>query len=149
MPFDKRFVVFLISGYGCGWDIIVPSGYGLPFWQTFIMFGARAGGLREAESLALEMGECYLPPDSEAGKANEERIKLEMQEKYFRLPPKKRENYIKLGIISPFSCPWKLLLKDWTPKPVDDFYVLRDRIVLGELQVKYSKNFLNFFLACL
>lgn len=102
------------------------------------MFGARAGGLRETESLALEMGECYLPPDSEAGKANEERIELELKDKYFKLPPKKRENYIKLGIVSPFSCPWKLLLKDWTHKSVNDFYVLRDRTVLYNLQVMWA-----------
>lgn len=111
------------------------------------MFGARAGGLRETESLALEMGECYLPPDSEAGSANEERIELELKEKYFKLPPKKRENYIKLGFNSPFSCPWKLLLKDWTNKPVDDFYVLRDETILDDWQVKKKKYWLIYFTA--
>lgn len=126
---------FFFSGYGCGWDIIVPSGYGLPFWQTFIMFGARAGGLRETESLALEMGECFLPPDSDAGKDNDKRIELELRERYFKLPPKKRENYIKLGIISPFSCPWQLLLEDWINKPVQDFHVMRESKILNNLQV--------------
>ncbi|XP_004931529.2 ribonucleases P/MRP protein subunit POP1 [Bombyx mori] len=121
-------------GYGSGWDIIVPAGYGLPFWLTFIMFGGRSGGLRETENLAFEMGECYFPPDSAAGKLEEKRIENELKEKYFRLPPSKRVNYIKLGINSPFICPWDLLLKDWCEEHIHDFFVLRDRQLLNQIQ---------------
>lgn len=125
-----------ILGYGSGWDIIIPSGYGIQFWQTFIMFGARSGGLRESENVAFEMGQCYLPPDSSAGKEEEERIKNELKEKYFKLPPSKRVNYIKLGIKSPFYCPWQLLLKDWNSVEVEDFFVLRDMQLLENIQVR-------------
>ncbi|XP_061715063.1 ribonucleases P/MRP protein subunit POP1 [Cydia pomonella] len=121
-------------GYGSGWDIIIPSGYSLQFWQTFIMFGARSGGLRETESLAFEMGEHHIPPDSEAGKAEEKRIEMELKERYFKLPPSKRVNYAKLGVNSPFICPWKMLLKDWTSSSVDDFFILRDRKLLDQIQ---------------
>ncbi|XP_037970774.2 ribonucleases P/MRP protein subunit POP1 [Plutella xylostella] len=121
-------------GYGCGWDIIVPSGYGLPFWQTFIMFGARPGGLRETESLSFEMGECYLPPDSLAGNTEEKRIEADMKEKYFRRPPSKRVNYTKLGINSPFIPQWNILLKDWSNQNVNSFFVMRDRQLLEQLQ---------------
>lgn len=106
------------------------------------MFGARTGGLRETESIAFEMGECFLPPDSEAGSENEKRIDSELRERYFKLPPSKRVNYVKLGINSPFICPWKLLLKDWAGQNVDSFYVLRDWRLLEELQVIYSNLFL-------
>lgn len=126
---------FLISGYGSGWDIILPSGYALPFWLTFIMFGARSGGLRETESLAFEMGECYLPPDSNAGKDNEKRLELELRERHFRLPPSKRGNYTKIAINSPFICPWNVLLTDWGDTQVHDYFVLRNRTILSDLQV--------------
>lgn len=99
------------------------------------MFGARSGGLRETESLAFELGECFLPPDSDAGKNNEERIETELKETYFRKPPSKRVNYLKLGINTPFYCPWKLLLKDWCGQNVNDFYLLRDWRLLDSLQV--------------
>lgn len=101
------------------------------------MFGGRSGGIRETESLAFEMGECYLPPDSNAGEEEEKRIESELRERYFRLPPSKRVNYIKLGIISPFICPWKMLLKDWrSPQSSEnDFFVLRNKNVLDTLQV--------------
>lgn len=121
-------------GYGSGWDVIVPPGYGLQFWQTFIMFGARSGGLRESESLAFEMGECYMPPDSKAGFNEEMRIEKELRDRYFKLPPSKRVNYIKLGIVSPFVCLWKILLSDWSGRTIDDFYVLRDKRLLAKVQ---------------
>lgn len=133
--YDNKIFFCQILGYGSGWDVIVPSGYGLPFWQTFIMFGARSGGLRETESLAFEMGECYLPPDSEAGREEENRIEKEMRDKYFRLPPSKRVNYMKLGVSTPFICSWKKLLSDWSNSTVDSFFVLRDKSLLYNLQV--------------
>ncbi|KAJ8716050.1 hypothetical protein PYW08_013335 [Mythimna loreyi] len=127
-------------GYGSGWDIILPSGYALPFWLTFIMFGARSGGLREKESLAFEMGECYLPPDSDAGKENERRIEIELRERYFRLPPSKRVNYIKIAINSPFVCPWNVLLTDWSDNKVNKYFVLRDRTILNDIQESITKK---------
>ncbi|XP_075979234.1 POP1 ribonuclease P/MRP subunit [Anticarsia gemmatalis] len=121
-------------GYGSGWDIIMPSGYALPFWLTFIMFGARSGALRETESLSFEMGECFLPPDSNAGNEHEKRIESELRDRYFRLPPSKRVNYIKLAISTPFRCPWQTLLNDWSEDKVNDFFVLRDRTLLSNIQ---------------
>lgn len=115
---------------------MVPSGYGLPFWLTFIMFGARSGGLRESESVAFETGECYLSPDSNAGKDNEKRIEQELRDKYFRLPPSKRVNYIKFGINSPFVCPWNILLSDWSNQQINKYYILRNRTLLNDIQVK-------------
>lgn len=127
-------------GYGSGWDIIVPSGYSLPFWLTFIMYGARSGGLRETKSLAFEMGECYLPPDSNAGKDHENRIESELRDRYFRLPPSKRVNYIKLGFNSPFKCPWNILLRDWSNTNINDYFVLRNRNMLKDIQNKIANK---------
>lgn len=127
-------------GYGSGWDIIIPRGYALPFWLTFIMFGARSGGLRETESVAFEMGECYLPPDSDAGKENEKLIEIESREKYFKLPPSKRVNYVKIGINSPFICPWNILLTDWCGNQVNDYFVLRNRSLLNGIQDSVTRK---------
>ncbi|XP_045766894.1 ribonucleases P/MRP protein subunit POP1 [Maniola jurtina] len=129
-------------GYGSGWDIIIPAGYGLPFWLTFIMFGARAGGLRETESIAFETGDCYMPPDSDAGQMEEKRIELELKEKYFGRPPSKRVNFIKLAVPSPFICPWNVLLKEWGNEKDEQLFVLRDRDMLDKLQncIELKKN---------
>ncbi|XP_045495916.1 ribonucleases P/MRP protein subunit POP1 [Colias croceus] len=127
-------------GYGSGWDIIVPSGYGIPFWLTFVMFGARTGGLRETENLAHEMGECYFSPDSNSGRIEGKRIEKQLKEHYFKRPPSKRVNYIKLGILNPFICPWNILLKDWSDTDVDKFFILRDKVILNELQESIVKK---------
>ncbi|XP_072947317.1 ribonucleases P/MRP protein subunit POP1 [Epargyreus clarus] len=127
-------------GYGSGWDIILPSGYGLPFWLTFIMFGARSGGLRETESLSFEMGECYLPPDSDAGHTEEMRIETKLKEHYFKRPPSKRVNYMTYGISNPFLCPWKILLKDWCNNTIENYFILRDRFHLNDIQDRFDKK---------
>lgn len=51
-------------GYGCGWDIILPAGYGISTWICLIMWGARAGGLREIDSICRESGLDEFPPDT-------------------------------------------------------------------------------------
>lgn len=51
-------------GYGCGWDVIVPAGYGISTWISLIMWGARAGGLREQESICRESGTDEFLPDT-------------------------------------------------------------------------------------
>ena len=33
---------------------------------------------------------------------------------HLRMPPNKRPNFAKLGVASPFSCPWSTLVKDWS-----------------------------------
>lgn len=58
----------------------------------------------------------------------------------YRLPPDKRPNYVKLGIVSPFSCPWVKLLKDWIPEEEDKgFFVLRNRTHLDYLSCLLNK----------
>ena len=55
-------------GYGCGWDVIVPAGYGLSTWMCLIMWGAKAGGLREIETINRESGTDEFLPDTLAAK---------------------------------------------------------------------------------
>lgn len=51
-------------GYGCGWDIIVPPTYGLSTWMCLIMWGAKAGALRETETVLREGLEDEFLPDT-------------------------------------------------------------------------------------
>lgn len=51
-------------GYGCGWDIIVPPSYGLSTWMCLIMWGAKAGALRETETVLREGLEDEFLPDT-------------------------------------------------------------------------------------
>ncbi|KAL9980334.1 hypothetical protein ACROYT_G008906 [Oculina patagonica] len=105
------------AGYGSGWDIILPSGWAMAFWIAFVYRGARTGALQESQTLALEQGVLFFPndfPDTPAGEAHNKKLKEDGEAKYKRYPPAKRPNYDKLGARSPFSPPWRELVKDWS-----------------------------------
>jgi ribonuclease P/MRP protein subunit POP1 len=43
---------------------------------------------------------------------------------FFRLPPDKRPNYVKLGTTSPFICSWDVLVNDWSQRTSENAAVL-------------------------
>lgn len=69
-------------GYGCGWDVIVPAEYGISMWMCLIMWGARAGGLRESETICRESGLDEFEPDTLTAVRNSEEKYLELRERY-------------------------------------------------------------------
>ncbi|XP_069702089.1 ribonucleases P/MRP protein subunit POP1 isoform X2 [Periplaneta americana] len=141
-PSEKRL------GYGTGWDVVMPAGWAMPLWLAFVFRGARAGGLRESESQGFEAdNEAFLAADSVSGIADAEAKQMQLRERYFRLPPNKRPNYIKLGIASPFICSWNVLVSDWMQSTFQNqkmehtntssnvqFFILRDRKKLEYLK---------------
>ncbi|XP_054446283.1 ribonucleases P/MRP protein subunit POP1 [Pteronotus mesoamericanus] len=103
-------------GWGSGWDVLLPKGWGMAFWIPFIYRGARAGGLKEARVHSQYKKSPYIPgdfPDCSAGILFAEEQARNLLEKYKRRPPAKRPNYVKLGTLAPFCCPWEQLTRDW------------------------------------
>lgn len=121
-------------GRGSGFDLLVPKGWGMAFWLALVFRGARCAGLRERECNAYEEKSCLFPndfPDTLAGHQYQVDLEKERVEKYNRVPPAKRPNFTKYGVVSPFYCPWDLLVKEWNTK---------DEIVVGEKIVKLSPD---------
>ncbi|XP_036904149.1 ribonucleases P/MRP protein subunit POP1 [Sturnira hondurensis] len=126
-PHESKIPVLLIQqpgrvvgddrrGWGSGWDVLLPKGWGMAFWIPFIYRGARAGGLKEARAHAQYKGSPDIPgdfPDCSAGLLFAEEQASNLLEKYKRRPPAKRPNYVKLGTLAPFCCPWEQLTRDW------------------------------------
>ncbi|KFP45232.1 Ribonucleases P/MRP protein subunit POP1, partial [Chlamydotis macqueenii] len=105
-------------GWGSGWDIYLPKGWGMAFWVPFIYRGVRVGGLQEALKHSEYQRIPHTPndfPDCQAKKRMQFAKELEtsLLEKFKRRPPAKRANYVKLGTLSPFLCPWGQLTKNW------------------------------------
>uniref|UniRef100_A0A6V7HLC7 Uncharacterized protein n=1 Tax=Bracon brevicornis TaxID=1563983 RepID=A0A6V7HLC7_9HYME len=123
--------------FSSGLDVIVPSGWGLPFWIAFSYRCARPIGLTEYESMTLENLMLNSPdvrhPDTLAYANDAADVKNQLTNKYFKLPPNKRINYIKFSITSPFACQWAILMKEWTDR--ETFQVLRDRTRLDQLNL--------------
>lgn len=140
-------------GFGSGWDVILPSGWGRPFWIALVYRGARASGLRELRSLSLEMGLPCFPfdhPDTAATQKSEEDDRRELMAKHLRYPPDKRPSFKKLRVSCPFFFPWAQLVRDWRelashPNSDDSgdsdppFYVLRSRKVLRRLAALFAE----------
>ncbi|XP_053678009.1 ribonucleases P/MRP protein subunit POP1 [Anopheles nili] len=134
-------------GYGSGWEVIVPAGYGLAVWQSLTMWGAKAVGQQQLNMMALESGyDRYGVPDTVPGQLEATRVQTEALQKYFNRPSNKRVNYTKLSIVSPFRCPWTQLTREWnsTLKEGNDaspFYVLRDQDSLAKLRMALDRKF--------
>jgi len=124
-PAEAKIPVMLIhqmggdcGGVGGGWDVVLPAGWGMPFWMNFVMRGARVGGQQELRQLSLE-GQQFdalldAAPDSNAGAKEQEREESELKQLHLRMPPNKRPNFAKLGTAAPFQCPWQTLVIDWS-----------------------------------
>ncbi|XP_034190104.2 POP1 ribonuclease P/MRP subunit [Osmia lignaria lignaria] len=124
------------TGLSSSIDIVLPANWAMPFWLSCIFRCVRVGALRESQSIAFEYGKMQSSdindPDTPAYAREALSTKLELREKYFRYPPNRRVNFIKLGISSPFFCEWKLLMKEWAD--TEEFFVLRNRKLLNLLQ---------------
>ena len=129
-------------GFGSGWDLIVPAGYGMSVWLSMIRCGAKSGGWRETETITNEMGlDLFLPDTVSSVKESQRHLKLKRDE-YFRKPPNKRTNFRKMGITSPFSCPFDQLVEEWNGS--GEFFILRSRdkleklneVLRGKMQLK-------------
>jgi len=126
----------MLTGLGSGIDVVVPARWAMPFWLAFLMQCARVGALQESRSIAfgsLNPNRADInDPDSPAYMREALIIKEQLTKKYFRYPPNRRINFVKIGIRSPFFCDWKNLMKNWSGN--EDFYVLRNRELLLFLQ---------------
>lgn len=124
------------TGLGSSIDIIFPANWAMPFWLACILRCVRVGAFRESKSIAFEYGNIRSPdindPDTPAYAREALSIKLELRDKYFRYPPNRRVNFVKLGISSPFFCEWKILMKEWSG--TEEFSVLRNRHLLQLLK---------------
>ncbi|KAG0015916.1 hypothetical protein BGZ80_009548 [Entomortierella chlamydospora] len=102
------------SEYECGWTLILPKGWAMPFWKSMIFAGARPGGLRERRSFHFETRQSCFPydfPSTAAYGVYADECKKEAQAKYERKPVAKRINYCKMGVEDPFGASWTKALK--------------------------------------
>lgn len=76
---------FIYLGFSAGWDIILPTCWIQSFFISFIMWGARAGGVRESESITFESCKSdLLYPDTEAGSVEEDEVTQLCKNRFFR-----------------------------------------------------------------
>ncbi|KAL1232577.1 Ribonucleases P/MRP protein [Trichinella spiralis] len=122
---------------GCGWDLVVPSDWGMEFWLAMQYSTARAVGLDHSRMLAAERGVFHFPEawhDCPAGQTwNADCCERDLQA-YKKRPKNRRLRYDKLKVKYPFEFPWAELNAIWTKTTSDgSYFVLRDREILNSL----------------
>lgn len=106
----------------------MAAGWGMSLWMSLVFCGGVAGGQQESENLHLEALTPLPPhllPDTPAGSYYSTLLAEKRHTQFFKRPPAKRHNYIKLGVQYPFCPPWRKLLQEWEPG-TQDIFVLRD-----------------------
>ncbi|CAK8697903.1 unnamed protein product [Clavelina lepadiformis] len=100
------------TGFASGWDLILPSNWGMAFWIPLVYHRVRTGGLREKKRIQLECKAPHFPedfPDTFAGMRWWQVEKQINHEKYFKKPPAKRPNFSVLASPFPFAPCWNYL----------------------------------------
>nr|CAG4644033.1 EOG090X07PD [Lepidurus arcticus] len=116
------------QGFGLGWDLVCPAGWGMAFWMNLVYRGGRVGGLKESRGFHYESGVLdpnIAWPDTPSAQRELALQEKELSEEYFKKPPKNRANYIKLGTSCPFVPHWNQLVRDWYIGTAANWYTLR------------------------
>ncbi|KAI0300399.1 ribonucleases P/MRP protein subunit POP1-domain-containing protein [Russula brevipes] len=101
----------------CGWTVILPKGWGMPFLTSLIYTGTRVGGQRERAHQAFEAGAAYFPRDFPTSIAYGEFAAARAiadEERWKRKPPAKRVSWDKLSTLSPWTSAWRAaVIRPW------------------------------------
>ncbi|KAI8978898.1 ribonucleases P/MRP protein subunit POP1-domain-containing protein [Pilobolus umbonatus] len=97
-----------------GWSIILPRGWGMPFWKSLVFAGARIAGYEDVRAMSYESGYASFPhdyPGTRAFEAHRQMAKRVLEENWSAKPPAKRVNFSKRGVKYPFECAFESLSK--------------------------------------
>ncbi|KAI7904843.1 NUC188 domain-containing protein [Cokeromyces recurvatus] len=95
-----------------GWTLIIPRGFGLAFWKSFVFAGARVAGYEDVHAMHFESGYPCFPqdyPGTRAFEAHRKMVQKAAENVWQRRPPAKRVNYAKRGVDHPFECAFESL----------------------------------------
>ncbi|KAM0789941.1 hypothetical protein ACM66B_006781 [Microbotryomycetes sp. NB124-2] len=90
-----------------GWTLMIPSGWGMPFWNSLVFTNSKAGGLEQRQQQSFESGTLDFPKDYVCSKKSFREYELAkvLEERGFwqRKPKAKRVNFDKLGTEKPWT----------------------------------------------
>lgn len=95
-----------------GWTMILPRGWGLPFWKSLVFAGCRVAGFQDVRAMHYESGFPCFPqdyPGTRAFEAQRQLNKKAAEEVWAKRPPAKRVNFTKRGVDHPFECAFETL----------------------------------------
>lgn len=128
-----------------GWLMVLPKGWGMPFFSSLIYTGTRVGGQREREVQYYEAGCLNYPRDFPYATEYAEfmsNYEREERERWERKPPAKRPSWKKLGTHSPWCPDWEVVLGMKPSSTGDSDLVSAQRDSEGQGQGEQTKPWL-------
>lgn len=127
--------------------LIFPRGYSIDLMRRFSYINTKAIGLRDLERFKTQYNQTNFPRDYPGSLAYQkyilEKTKKELV-KYYKKPPSKRVNYLKILNPSPFYSCWELLFNnDKETKNTNIYNSLKNINIIPSIKLLSDKNYLN------
>ena len=127
--------------------LIFPRGYSIDLMRRFSYINTKAIGLRDLERFKTQYSQTNFPRDYPGSLAYQkyilEKTKKELV-KYYKKPPSKRVNYLKILNPSPFYSCWELLFNnDKENKNTNIYNSLKNINIIPSIKLLSDKNYLN------
>ena len=127
--------------------LIFPRGYSIDLMRRFSYINTKAIGLRDLERFKTQYNQTNFPRDYPGSLAYQkyilEKTKKELV-KYYKKPPSKRVNYLKILNPSPFYSCWELLFNnDKENKNTNIYNSLKNINIIPSINLLSDKNYLN------
>ena len=125
--------------------LIFPRGYSIDLMRRFSYINTKAIGLKDLERFKTQYNQINFPRDY-PGSFSYQKYILEKTKKqivkYYKKPPSKRVNYIKILNPSPFYSCWNLLFNN--DENHDNIYSsLKNINIIPSIKLLSNKNYLN------
>ena len=127
--------------------LIFPRGYSIDLMRRFSYINTKAIGLRDLERFKTQYNQTNFPRDYPGSLSYQkyilEKTKKELV-KYYKKPPSKRVNYLKILNPSPFYSCWELLFNnDKENKNTNIYNSLKNINIIPSIKLLSDKNYLN------
>ena len=127
--------------------LIFPRGYSIDLMRRFSYINTKAIGLRDLERFKTQYNQTNFPRDYPGSLAYQkyilEKTKKELV-KYYKKPPSKRVNYLKILNPSPFYSCWELLFNNDKENKNTNIYNSSKNInIIPSIKLLSDKNYLN------
>ena len=123
--------------------LIFPRGYSIDLIRRFVYLNNKAIGLKDLERFRTQYNQINFPKDY-PGTLSYQKYILDKTKrvlvKYYRKPPSKRVNYLKILNPSPFYPCWKLL---WNNNNDNIFDSVQKINIIPSIKFLSNKNYIN------
>ncbi|KAI8342334.1 ribonucleases P/MRP protein subunit POP1-domain-containing protein [Chlamydoabsidia padenii] len=116
-----------------GWSLVLPRGWGVTFWKSFVFAGARTCGLRDIRAIHFESGLASFPydyPGTQAWEGLRESYQQQATKVWAKKPPAKRVNFELLGRQHPFEAAFETLVVP-SSLTAPKYWVIQERQLLS------------------